>query len=409
MKILLAVTGSISAYKAIELTRLLVKNSHQVRVILSKGATEFVKANLFRYLGAQEVYSTDSDFSMDEYRKIDGNVLHIELARWCERFVVYPLSANTLSIFANAGANDLISSVFLALESNKPKIIFPAMNSMMLSHPFVQENLNKLESLNNIFFHPTSEGEMACGEEGLGKLASVEEASVLIENLSFSKKKHQVLITTGATYSPLDPVRYLTNPSSGKTGYHLSASFLQKGYQVDLIATPSCKDLFENFKNHPDFKLYIAKTTQDMKLQVEKLFENCQTYISAAAINDIEFNYEESKLKKEKMSETLAIKKSPDILQEVLLRKKNQNIIGFAAETSTDENIFIKKWNNKKVDLLVGNYVNNGLKNLSDEAVGFNQEKNKYFFVINGELSLQNELSKKELASKLSDWVEQKI
>jgi phosphopantothenoylcysteine decarboxylase/phosphopantothenate--cysteine ligase len=399
MKVLLNVTGSVSAYKANELVRLLVKANHEVKIIVSKGATKFINPDLFRYLGAQEVYSPSSDFDLSEYRKISGNVLHIELARWADIFVSYPLSANTLSRFANAQADDLMSSVFLAL-GDKKQLHFPAMNTLMLEHPFVEENLNKLTTLNNCYIHPTDQGELACSEIGSGKLATPEEAFDLIETISFKKTK-KVLITTGATLSPLDTVRYLTNPSSGLTGYYLSKEYLKKGFEVILLSTPTTTKQVELLANHPNFKNIQVMTTTDMFNVVKDLLESIDIYVSAAAISDIEFELEESKIKKDKLTDSLPIKKARDILAYVLEHKKELKVVGFAAETKQSLEIFKRKWNKKKVDLLVGNFVHNGAKG---EQKGFQANENEYFFVTNGEISNQEQLTKQQLAQTISGW-----
>ena len=167
MNILLAVTGSISAYKAYDLLRLLIKDGHTVKIILSSGAQKFIKKETFKYLGAESVHTSSDDFS-GEYK-----ILHIELADWADRFVIAPTSANTIAKLSNASADDLTSSVFLAFDSQKPIFIFPAMNTKMLTHPFLQENLEKLKKLKNIFLGQTQFGELACNHIGEGKLEDI--------------------------------------------------------------------------------------------------------------------------------------------------------------------------------------------------------------------------------------------
>ncbi len=402
MNILLCVTGSISAYKAIELSRSLVKNGHQVKVITSRGALEFINPQIFRYLGVIETYCAGDDFSQDKYRELNGNVLHIELAKWCDVFCVYPLSANTLSRFVHAQCDDLMSSIFLALDSSKKKIFFPAMNTKMLEHPFVEENLKKLGTLASTFIHPTQTGVLACGDDGLGKLAPIEEATDIIECFHPTQQK-RALITTGATMAPLDSVRYLTNPSSGKTGYELAKALLSKGFEVSVIATFSSTPLLQNLMNLPSFKLKTAKTTSEMMDLVSQEFDSCDYYISSAAIGDIEFNYQSQKLKKESIENHLSVKKSVDILAHMLQKKTKQKIIGFAAESGNDTHIFSEKLKRKPVDLLVGNFVSNGV---DSKLQGFSQNENEYFFISNTEIIPQGLLSKKNLANKLVCWIE---
>lgn len=166
MKILLGISGSISAYKSIDIARGLVKNGHEVKVVLTAGALKFVVPEVFTYLGVSDVYHAQEDF---EHK----NVLHVDLARWCDTFLIAPLSANTLSRLARGEASDLLSSIFLALEPHKNVLIFPAMNTNMLYHPFTQENLKaveKIKTLPNVHVFPTDSGILACEEVGEGKL-----------------------------------------------------------------------------------------------------------------------------------------------------------------------------------------------------------------------------------------------
>ena len=199
MKILLAVCGSISAYKSLDLARGLVNNGHKVKVILTKGALNFVIPQVYTYLGVEDVYLNEDDFK-------NKNVLHVELARWCDTLTIAPLSANTLSRLARGEASDLLTSVFLALEPQKTISVFPAMNTLMLKHPFTQENLEqltKLKSLKNVFISPTNSGILACNEIGEGKLPDVSELIELIPILKapFDDEmiRKKIIISTGAT------------------------------------------------------------------------------------------------------------------------------------------------------------------------------------------------------------------
>jgi phosphopantothenoylcysteine decarboxylase/phosphopantothenate--cysteine ligase len=186
MNITLGVTGSISAYKSIELLRLLIKEDHEVKVVLTKGALKFVRPELFSYLGASDVFSPEDDFSFPHKSTtaLAGNVLHVELAKWSEKLVIAPLSANSLSNLINANAGDLLSSLFLAWEKQKPILVFPAMNTHMYHHPFVQKNLRQLGELENLFLGPTQVGELACGDTGEGKLLETDKIFQLIKSLN---------------------------------------------------------------------------------------------------------------------------------------------------------------------------------------------------------------------------------
>jgi phosphopantothenoylcysteine decarboxylase/phosphopantothenate--cysteine ligase len=262
MRILLGVSGSISAYKALDIARGLFKNGHEVKVILTNGALKFVIPEVFTYLGVQDVYKSQDDFT-------HKNVLHVDLARWCDVFVVAPASANTLSKLAQGRADDLLSSVFLALEPHKNVLLFPAMNSVMLAHPFTQQNIDdikKLRTLNNLFVSPTDAGILACEEVGLGKLPSVEEIIEMIPTMIKplkSPEQKTILATTGATIVPLDPVRYLTNSSSGITGFYLAEAALKEGHKVVMIAGAHSTAKLNLFSKHPNFRLIRAKTVEE--------------------------------------------------------------------------------------------------------------------------------------------------
>lgn len=397
MKILLSVCGSISAYKSLDITRGLVNKGHQVKVILTKGALKFVVPEVFTYLGALEVYKDDDDFK-------NKNVLHVELARWCETLVIAPLSANTLSRLTRGEASDLLTSVFLALEPEKAISVFPAMNSLMLSHPFTQENLAqlvKLKILNNVFVSPTNAGVLACNEVGDGKLPTVEEILELVPVLKApfnNEQAKKIVISTGATIAPLDPVRFLTNSSSGITGFYLALAALKRGHSVSVVAgLNACAELNLLLK-HPQYKLIRVVTVNEMSSAVHAEIKNADAYLSAAAISDIEFDVSGEKIKKENMSDSLKIKKAADILKSVIEAKLPAlKIVGFAAETDLSDAVLTRKFQSKPVDLLVGTKVNNGLVG-DAEPSGFNLNHAIYRFMEKGQFTKERSLSKSELA-----------
>ena len=400
MRILLAVSGSISAYKALDIARGLFKNGHEVKVILTSGALNFVIPEVFTYLGVQEVYKSQDDFN-------HKNVLHVDLARWCDLLVVAPASANTIAKLAQGRADDLLSSVFLALEPRKNIILFPAMNSLMLAHPFTQENLcdiKKLKTLNNLYISPTDTGILACEEIGLGKLPSVEEIIELIPTMIKplnSENQKTILATTGATITPLDPVRYLTNSSSGITGYYLAEAALREGHKVIMIAGANATANLELFIKHPNYKLIRVKTVDNMKDAVLSELSNADLYISSAAISDLEFDVSDSKIKKDSMGESLKIKKACDILKTVIENKPDQlKIVGFAAETDLSEAVLNKKMKSKPVDLLVGTKVNNGLTK-DQQVAGFNVDFAQYKLLSPKGFIFEGTLTKRELAQKI--------
>ena len=398
MKILLSVCGSISAYKSIDLARTIVNDGHEVKVVLTKGALKFVVPNVYTYLGVEEVYQSEDDFN---HRK----VLHVDLARWADTLVIAPLSASTLSRLARGEASDLLSSIFLAFEPTKAIAVFPAMNTLMLKHPFTQENfsdLKKLCSLNNLFVSPTNSGVLACEEIGEGKLPSVDEIAKLIPLLrppfNVDLKRKKIVITTGATISPIDPVRYLTNSSSGITGFYLAQTALSKGYEVVVIAGKHASAELNLLVKHPFYKLTRVVTVKEMSDAVFSELKNAEAYISAAAISDWEFDIAKEKIKKEKSSESLVIKKAQDILRSVIDQYTGKvKIVGFAAETNLTDDILISKFRSKPVDLLVGTKVDNGLGNKNQEQ-GFGVDEASYRFVEEGFITNEKALSKTELA-----------
>ncbi len=402
MRILLNVCGSISAYKALDISRGLIKQGHQVRVILSKGALQFVIPQVFKYLGVDEVYLPDDDFNYPK-NSSNGTVLHIELSKWCERFVIAPLSANTLSKLSHGEASDLMLSTFLALNKDVPILIFPAMNEKMLENPLVKDNFSRLEKFfPNILICPTDQGELACGDVGKGKLLEVSKIIEIIPNISpLSNNPKHFLITAGATVAPLDPVRYLTNSSSGITGYYLALKILSKGHSATVIAGRNSTIKLNYLEGLPGYKLIKANTTKDfLKATMENL-EKADCYISSAAIGDFEFDPHDSKIKKDQMGDDLKIKRSPDVLKQVLTKRRpDQKIVGFAAEVDLTEQMLKMKWEGKPVDLLIGTKVNNGLTG-SGKVEGFDNENAFYKFLEDGQIGFEGSLSKTELAEEI--------
>jgi phosphopantothenoylcysteine decarboxylase/phosphopantothenate--cysteine ligase len=400
MRILLGVSGSISAYKAIDIARDLFKMDHEVKVILTDGALKFVVPELFTYLGVQNVYRSQDDFQSE-------NVLHVDLARWCDIFVIAPASANTISRLAQGQASDLLTSVFLALEPHKNILMFPAMNSLMLAHPFTQQNivdLKKLKTLQNFFISPTNAGILACEEVGLGKLPSVNEMvemiPAMVKPLSAANQK-TILITTGATIVPLDPVRYLTNSSSGITGFYLAQAALKQGHKVEMIAGINATEKLNLYSKHPNYSLTRVSTVDDMAEAVQSHLAIADLYISSAAISDIEFETSPNKIKKDSMGDSLKIKKAKDILKTVIEKKSSKlKIVGFAAETDLSDTVLNAKMHAKPVDLLVGTKVHNGLTN-NEPIAGFNVDQADYRILSPHGFTFEGSLTKRQLAHKI--------
>lgn len=403
MNVLLAVSGSISCYKAYDLARALVRRNHCVKMILTKGALNFIKPQTFRYLGVKAVYTHDDDFCYPR-QEADAPVLHVSLARWADKLIVAPLSANTASRLARGEASDLLTSLFLSLDSRKPILVFPAMNTKMLSHPFTRENLaslEKIKSLSQVFVHPGHSGLLACGDEGNGKLPEIEEIVALSETITNVKSNKKALIVTGATLSLIDPVRYVTNPSSGITGYYLACESLNVGHRVICIAGRYATRRLDLLENHPYFQLARVTTTEEMYRCVDSEFDDCDLYISPAAIGDLEYDMHKEKIKKDSFDHQITFKKSIDILTNMIKRKKHQLIIGFAGETDLSIENLMEKHRRKPVDLLVGTRVFHD----AQLTTGFQEDQADYKF-FNGQTSWEGRMGKEKLAHYILEWAQ---
>ncbi len=407
MKIILGITGSIAAYKGYDLARLLVKNGDKVIVVLSRGALEFVKLETFRYLGVESVFGPQDDFVPENLSSTE-NVLHIQLAKWADKIVIAPLSANTLGKISLGLPDDLLMSVILAA-GKKPLLLFPAMNTEMWNHSRTQEHVNAISKRENIALINPAEGLLACGDIGKGKFPEVAAVADFIETLNPSRiKNKKVIITAGATVSPLDPVRYLTNPSSGKMGIAVARSFLKAGYDVTVLAGHQCDSSIENLRGHPRFTLVKASTTEKMKGEALQRFPTADLYISTGAIADIEFEPAQQKIKKEQMKDALPFRQAADIMKEILaIRRAGQKVVSFAAETETTKEVFQEKMNRKPVDLMVGNKVSNGL--MGDEISGFQKSDGSYYFVTTKDQKGPFDLTKTEVGEKLRQWFEGEV
>jgi phosphopantothenoylcysteine decarboxylase / phosphopantothenate---cysteine ligase len=408
MKILLGITGSIASYKSYDLARSLVKNGHEVRVILTQGALEFIKPQTFRYLGVQACYLPGDDFN-PSLLQTNQTVLHVELAKWADKLVIAPLSANTLARLSLGLNNDLLVSVYLAF-GHKPILLFPAMNTQMWQQPKVQRSLQELKKLPHLYAVNPVSGPLACGDEGEGKFPDINNILDLIETLNPTRIiKKKIIVTAGATAAPLDPVRYITNPSSGRMGIAVAKVFLSAGYEVCVLAGHACSSEIENLSGHPRFKLIKTPTTALMKEAAVAEFPDADLYISTGAIADIEFDVEPEKMKKEKMGNSLSFHQAADILKEIIaLKRPQQKIVSFAAETQTTHEVFSEKIQRKPVDLMVGNKVANGLIG-ETPLKGFQATEGEYFFILPNKISGPISLKKQQVGQMLLAWFEGEI
>ena len=358
-KILLIICGGISAYKSLEIIRFLKKKGAKIKTILTKSAKEFVTPLSVASLSQEKVY--DDLFNPKNESEMD----HISLSRWSDLILVAPATANTISKLSNGLADDLASTVMLA--SDKDIFITPAMNVRMWEHPSTKENLNKLKNFGYKIIGPEI-GDMACGEFGEGKMTEPIEIVKEIENyfaILRKNKKLKALVTAGPTYEYIDPIRFITNRSSGKQGYALAESLSKRGFETTLISGPT------NLKVDKDINLIKVKTADQMFKETQKNLP-FDVAIFSAAVADFKMKvYREEKIKK-KDNLNLNLEKNIDILNYVAnhnsLRPKL--VIGFAAETDDIANNAKKKLMEKNCDWIIANDVSN-------KSIGFESDFNE--------------------------------
>jgi len=358
-KILLVISGGISAYKSLEIIRSLKKKGALVKTILTKSAKEFVTPLSVAALSQDKVY--DDLFNAENESEMD----HISLSRWCDVILVAPSTANTISKLSIGSSDDLASTVVLA--SDKDIFLAPAMNVRMWEHPSTKENLKKLESFGYKIIGPNT-GDMACGEFGEGRMSEPSEIIKQIENYltNLSKnKKFKALVTAGPTHEYIDPVRFITNKSSGKQGFELAKSLSNKGFETTLISGPS------NLKADRNINFIKVETADQMFAATQNNLP-ADVAIFSAAVADFRIKErKEEKIKKENFV-SLNLEQNIDILNYVSnhnsLRPKL--VIGFAAETNDIENNARKKLMEKNCDWIIANDVSN-------KTIGFDSDFNE--------------------------------
>ena len=358
-KILLIICGGISAYKSLELIRLFKKNGARVKTILTKNAKEFVTPLSVSSLSQEKVY--DDIFNAENEAEMD----HISLSRWADAVLVAPITANTISKVASGNAEDLASTVLLA--SNKQIFLAPAMNVRMWEHPSTKENILKLKSFGYKIIGPEI-GDMACGEYGEGKMTEPNEIVNTLKNY-FSNldknKKLKALVTAGPTNEYIDPVRFITNKSSGKQGYEIAKCLRDNGFDTTLISGKT------SIKPLDGVNFVSVETAEEM---FKESLNNLPTDVAifSAAVSDFKVkNYKSTKIKKNEEF-NLELEKNIDILNHISnhnsLRPKIT--IGFAAETNNVSINAKKKLNEKNCDWVIANDV-------SDQTIGFGSDFNK--------------------------------
>jgi phosphopantothenoylcysteine decarboxylase/phosphopantothenate--cysteine ligase len=385
--ITMGVTGSIAAYKAVELVRLLKKKGADVQVIMTKSACEFIKPLTFQVVSRNPVI-TDM-FEKPYYWEVE----HVALADKADLFLVAPATANIIAKIAAGIADDMLSSTILATRAKV--LIVPAMNVHMYENPVTQKNISYLRSLGFEIMEP-AEGALACGYAGKGRFPEPGEILKRIEALmgkprDFQNKK--ILVTAGPTREPIDPVRYISNRSSGKMGYALAEAAVLRGGNVVLISGPTNLEPPAGL-----YKFIPVETAREMQKAVLENFSWADVIIKAAAVADYRpKNYSTEKIKKRDGEMNLELVKNPDILQELGEKKTTQVLIGFAAETEDLEENAAKKLNNKKLDFIVVNDV-------TQEGAGFGSDTNIVKIIHrDGRVEAFPRMSKKDVADIILD------
>ncbi len=387
-KILLIICGGISAYKSLELIRLLKKSGVIIKTILTKSGAEFVTPLSITSLSQSKVYQ--NLFSIEDETEMD----HISLSRWADLILIAPATANKISKLANGNSDDLASTVSIA--SNKKIFIAPAMNVRMWDHQSTQQNIAKLKTYNYELIGPEI-GDMACGEYGKGKMSEPKEILNVLKNYFKNlkiKNKLKAIVTAGPTNEYIDPVRFITNRSSGKQGYEIAKSLSKKGFNTTLISGPT------SLKIDGDINLIKVETAEEM-FQATLNNLPVDVAIFSAAVGDYKLKkIFKSKIKKQDKI-NLELEKNVDILNYV----SNHNslrprlVVGFAAETNDLEGYAKKKLNEKSCDWIVANDVSN-------RKIGFNSDFNEVsiFYKKN-----KTDKLKYKLKSEISDEIVEKI
>ena len=364
MNILLIVSGGIAAYKSIDLCSSLVKQGNDVKVILTKNAENFITQLPFQTLTKNRVYTST-------FEEIDENeIQHIDLTKWADKIIIAPATANLISKFSNGIADDLASSLMLAVRDVSRVYIVPAMNTFMYRNPIIQENMNKLIKLGFNFVEPDS-GLLACGDVGEGKFPSIKKIeNALFREVEQDLKGKKVLVTAGPTKEFIDPFRCLTNPSTGKMGIAIANECAKRGAEVILVSS-----IDDDSINNKVKKVKIT-STNDMFQAVRDNFKNCDFVIKAAAVSDYTpVQVFDKKVKKQDGNLSIEFKRTQDILKYVGDNKSdNQKVIGFAAETNNLIEYAKEKIIKKNLDYIVAN-------DISKKDIGFGSEDNEVYII----------------------------
>lgn len=381
--IVVGVTAGIAAYKAVELVSRLYKAGAEVKVVMTRNATKFVSPLVFGEISKHKV-------AVEMFENVqDWNVEHIAYATWADAYVVAPATANMIAKMSHGIADDMLSTQLLA--TTAPVFVCPAMNSNMYAHPTVQENLATLRGRGVHVLEPDS-GLLACGVEGKGRLP---EPQKIMDWVDFHLGKTEllegktVIVSAGGTQEAIDPVRYITNRSSGKMGYAVALKAAQAGAKTILVSAPT--DLAEPI----GVECIIVRSATEMKAAIDSHYDSADAVIMAAAVADYRVaEVADNKIKKQETM-TLELVKNPDILASLGERKQHQKLIGFAAETQDVIDYGKEKVRKKNLDMLVANDV-------SKSNAGFDVDTNEVTFIYPGDqiMNLPN-MSKLDVAERI--------
>lgn len=351
--ILLGITGSIAAYKSVDIARHLMEEGANVKVVMTEAACRFISPFTLETITGKPVLT---DLFSDP-------LSHINLSKETHLLLVAPATANTLNKFACGIADNLLSNIWLAYEGLT--LMAPAMNFRMYRNPVVKKSIKELSKLGVLFVGPVS-GSLVCGEEGMGRMAEVSEVVEAVISALTPKdlKGHNILVTAGPTIEPIDPIRFISNRSSGKMGFAIARAALRRGADVTLISGPSSL-------KPPDGVFFISvETASDMEAAVLKNFHKSTSVIMAAAVSDFTPALTEKlKLEKKPGITSINLKSTPDILKKIGKQKGNRILIGFAAETGKDLESARRKLKDKNLDLIV-------LNDITQKGAGFGVDTN---------------------------------
>lgn len=391
--VVIGVTGGIAVYKALDVISALRKKDIEVHVIMTESASKFVNPLTFQSI-SQNMVVTDM-FAEPKAWEIQ----HISLAQKADLMLIAPATANIIGKVANGIADDMLSTTIMA--AAKAKVIFaPAMNTNMYQNRIVQGNIEKLKSYGYEFIEPAS-GRLACGDVGIGKLADV---NTIVERVltELSDKKQdlkgkKVLVSAGPTISPIDPVRYLTNRSTGKMGYAIAEEARDRGAEVVLVSGPT------NLNPPKNVRIINIKTNEEMKNEIFNNFEWADIVIKSAAVADYKpKEYSKEKIKKGEGDLNICLTRDNDILKSLGDIKTHQVLVGFAAESNDVLKNAEKKLKNKNLDFIVAN-------DITSSDTGFGSEDNKVVIISKNNEKLELEkMSKKEVASNIFDMILEK-